>query len=1095
MMKLISGNRIKLESELIFMNKIGFFGKITKSFLKNKQLAILTIIAILFWGVLSFILMPKQYNPEITAPAFNIVTQFEGATSEEVHELVTRPMENKVKEVPTVDKVMSQSLDGGTSIVTVQFFIGENIEDAKISLMQKLASNMDFKPMGANDPFIKEINPEDVPIVVFALTSEYFNEDSLRKIAWDLGDEVKHIKGVSKIEVKGGKLKNIIIEIDQLKLTSFNISINEIINLVENNNTRKSIGSIEGEDLNFRVTVDGNIKSVEDAEKLVIKNIEGKKVYLSDVANIYYDHGKVENFVRFSDKEQSREAVYLAISKKEGSNATTVSKNILEELDRLQKNNSNFQYIDIETVRDDGRIAGESVFKLTTNLFVAIAIVSFILFLFLGWRSALVVSLSIPLTLAAVFGMGNLFGQSVNRITLFALILSLGLLVDNATVIVENIYRLLRKKKDENKEKVIVEAVDEVGSGLAMSTLTTILAFIPMAFVTGMMGPYMGPIPFFVPVALLASLLIAITINPFLVNIFIKTKENQNNTEEKKKQNLFIVGMEKLKNKYGIILKSLIHNKRKRKFFIAIIISAFLLSMTMPLFGLVKFRMLPKDDKEQFYIYVDLPNDFSIEKTNDISRKIEELALEQEEVKSVQSFVGESQIIDFNGLFKGSSGRNNENQATFKINLTHPKERRASSEDVVLTLRSALDDFIFGNPDVVVKFIEDPPGPPVLSTFLIKVQGEDEMELQKIVRDIEDKLYPIKGVVDIDDTISERSVEYVFEVNKEKASDANINSMQIVSALDVIFGEKKVGLFHQKESDASRKPEQEFIIVNFQKDNKNEEIDINKIFISNNQGEKIPVSELITKKESGILPIIYSDEFKRTHYISAEMENRGVVYAVIDAFRKIVDYKLPSGKGEISSISLLGLTYKDMETGKSYDVLFDGEWKLTLEVFRDLGLAMAIAIFMIYFVLVFQFKSLKIPLLVMGTIPLAMIGVMPGFAFLGLTSGMFFNATSMIGVIALAGIVVNNAIILLEYIKEMNEYGLEIEEALLEAGKTRFLPIVLTSMTTILGSLTIISDPVWSGLAWAIIWGLSMSAFLTLIVFPIFYYISERKNW
>jgi multidrug efflux pump subunit AcrB len=1073
------------------MNKDNiFFGKITEVFIKNKQLAVLTVIAILFWGSLSFLVMPKQYNPKITAPAFIVTTQFEGASSEEVYELVTRPMENKIREIPEVDKVMSRSIDGGKSIVTVQFFIGEDVESAKISLIQKLESNMEFKPLQASSPNIKEINPEDVPVVVLALTSDSFSDYSLRKIAWDIGDKIKTVGDISKIEVSGGRKMNLIVDLDESKLRATDISIDQVLSVIQENNIRKKVGHIDSSEFNLNVVIDGNIKDIDDLNRLVIRSNEGKEVYLSDIGSVYYGEGKTDNSVGFVNKNIDRAAVFLAFSKKEGSNATTVSKEVLEKVKEI-KNSSNFAEVDIETVRNNGRVAAESVFGLTLNLLMAIMIVSLVLLFFLGWSSALVVSLSIPLSLALVFGVGNIFGQTINRITLFALILSLGLLVDNATVIVENIYRFLEKNKKKNKKSLIVKAVDEVAPGLAMSTLTTIFAFVPMAFVTGMMGPYMGPIPFFVPAALIASFLVSMTINPFMVDLFTKIKK----TNSRNSKNYFMKVMQKIRNIYTDALKKIIESARLRKNILISVSVLFVLAMALPAFGVVKFRMLPKDDKEQFYIYVDLPSTFTFEKTHSATKDLEGLIIKNNEVRSIQSFVGEPAVVDFNGLFKASSNRINENQATLRINLTHPKERKDTSEDIVLELRYSLKEFISKNPSMKIKFIEDPPGPPVLSTFLVKVQGENKEVLKKIIRDIENISSQTKGVVDIDDNIEERGIEYVFEVNKEKASQVSISTEDIISSVSAVFGEKKVGLYHQNEDDQLRKPEQEFIVVSFVKENNDQPADINNIFISNNLGEKIPLSELIYRKKSDILPMIYSDNFEKTYYVSAEMKERSVVYAVLDLFGPLLEYRLPEGNGVLESWSLFGITYRDKDTGEKYRILFDGEWKLTLEVFRDLGIAMAVAIFIIYFLLVFQFKSLKAPLLIMATIPLAMIGVMPGFAILGASKGIFFNATSMIGVIALSGIVVNNAIIFLEYIKKMKIDNFSIKEALLKAGETRFLPIILTSVTTILGSLTIVSDPVWAGLAWAIIWGLSTSTFLTLIVFPIFYYMAEEKNW
>ncbi len=1060
--------------------KLGFAGKLASLFLKNKQLGFLSIVVLLFWGILSFVLMPKQYNPEIVAPAFNVVTDFPGANSNEVYQLITRPMENKLKELSKVDKIMSQSFDGGKSVVMVQFLIGENLEDAKISLMQKLESNMEFKPFGANDPQIKEINPDDIPILTLAFSSKQYSPESLRKVALDVGDKIKHVEGVSKLDVRGGATKQLSVVLDEDKLILLGVSVNQVFDSIKNNNIRVFAGNIEGESNNNKIVVVGTIQNEKELGKIVVTETKEGAVLVSDVANVSYDIGKVESFANFSTKEHSEQAVFLGIAKLKGSNATTVSKNVINEMDSIKKQFLP-EEVNFEIVRDDGEVAKESIGGLTNSLLLAVGVVSFVLFLFLGWRNAVVVAITIPLTLAAVFGLGNLFGQTVNRITLFALILSLGLLVDSATVVVENIYRFHKKKKtiSNDNEDLIIAAVDEVGVGLTMSTITTILAFIPMAFISGMMGPYMGPIPFFVPAALVISLIIAFTVNPFLMNFFLK------GSDDVVKRNVFLEIIEKIKNLYIKTLTKLLNFKKLRRKVLVLVFVLLVISLSLPVFKVVKFRMLPKADREQFFIYLDLPAFANIGVTRNLVSDVEKLLISVDNIESVQSYVGQSQIVDFNGLFKGSDGRVGENQATLKVNLTHPDKRKPSSSQIVLGLRDSLLQKMENFPDAKLKIIEDPPGPPVLSTFLIKIQGENSESLAKIAQDIENAASNIEEVVDIDTTVQERNLEYALRLNLEEVGKVGLSVTQIASTLSAILGDTKIGLFHETEKQEFAKKEQEFITVSFEQSDFDQKLDLEKISILNGQGEKVALSKLMSWEKVEESPIIFSDDRKKTAYVSAEMGDRSVTYGMIDMFKFLLDYRLPSGSGKIENISLWGFDFKDMETNETFNIVLDGEWKLTLEVFCDLGIAMAIAIFLIYFVLVAQFASLKVPVLVMGTIPLALIGVMPGFALLGFTKGIYFNSTSMIGVIALFGIVVNNAIIFLEYLEGLRKEGIEYKIAILRAGKTRLLPILLTSMTTVLGSLTIINDPVWAGLSWAIIWGLSLSAFLTLIIFPI----------
>ncbi|MFC1644430.1 efflux RND transporter permease subunit [Patescibacteria group bacterium] len=1071
-------------------DKLGIAGKLAKIFITNKELSVITIIALFAWGIFSFAIMPKQYNPEIVAPAFNIVTEFPGASSSEVYELITRPMEDKVRELPRVDKIMSQSKSGGVSVVTVQYYIGENLENAKTEISRKIDGNIDLKPLGANDPIIKSIDPNDVPIVTLGITSKNLSKESLRALAMDVKDELKLIDGVSRVDVKGGSKKELRVSLDEERMSFYGIAVNDVIENIGANNVSFKSGTIDGNELNSEISVDGGIVGEKDLGKIVVGNANGVVVYLEDVSIIGYVSEDLDRIVRFSDREDSSDAVYVAISKIKGTNATKVSNSIELKTEELRDSGVIPGDVVVLALRNDGKVAGEEVKKLTINLFVSVAIVSLVLFLFLGWRSALVVAIAIPLTLAAVFGIGSLAGQTVNRITLFALILSLGLLVDSATVVVENIFRMIDKDNEGDKDTIAVRAVDEVGNGLIMSTLTTVLAFYPMAFVTGMMGPYMGPIPFFVPAALIASTVIAFTINPFLASFLAKRK-----SAESGKKNLFIKTSDKLRNLYGRALKKILGSEKLRRKILVVTLVLFAVSIILPAVGIVKFRMLPKADKEQFYVYLDLPEYTSVEETNRIVSDVEGMIFEEEEVVSIQSFIGESQVIDFNGLFKGSDSRTGENQATLRVNITHPDEREIKSERLVIELRKKLVRDIEKYPNLRIKLIEDPPGPPVLSTFLIKVQGNNDEKVKDIALDIENMALSIDEVVDVDNSLNEKGLNYSYEINKEKANLSGISSYEIIQTLQVVFDEVPVGLYHENENDEVRKSEREFIVVKFEDEDRNEKSDFDKIFVTNRGGEKIPLSELLVKKDFQDSFSIYSNQRRKTVYVSAEMGDRSVTYGAIDGLKELVRYRLPDGKGELVSWSLFGVAYRDVETGEVFEISIDGEWKLTLEVFRDLGTAMAVAIFLIYFVLVAQFKSATVPLLVMGTIPLAMIGVLPGFAILGFVKGIYFNATSMIGVIALSGIVVNNAIILLEYLGDLRKEGMDIKSALLEAGETRFMPILLTSATTILGSLTIISDPVWAGLAWAIALGLSLSSFLTLIIFPILYFIFEEKKW
>ncbi len=1080
--------------------KFGFFGKVATFFIQHKELGVLTFIGIFFWGGLSFVMMPKQYNPEITAPAFQIVTEFPGATSEEVYQLVTRKMEDRVKEIATVDKVMSQSFDGGASVVIVQFYIGENVEDAKVTLMQKLQSNMDDKPLGVNNPKIIAIDPDDVPIMSLAFTSDTLSNASVRALVYDVADKLKLIKGTSVVFVTGGAQKELRVDIDPIRLAQNNLTISRVIDTIKGNNMYVLAGDIEAKNNNYHVTVDGMIRGVEDLKNIVINQEGDSVVYLSDIADISYVDADTKSHSRFWVRDnKDKNVTYIAISKLKGTNATNITDAVKQKIQELKQKNIIPKDVSVKIVRNEGQVAREATMTLTTNLVAAIIIVAIILLLFLGWRSALIVLISIPLTLAAVFGVGNLAGQTINRITLFALILSLGILVDAAIVVVENIFRLFKENPLEKRIPLVARAVDEVGAGLVLSTTTVTLAFIPMAFVTGMMGPYMGPIPFFVPITLISSLVIALSIIPFLLNVIVskskKIPENQNKNNTSK-SNIFLRFITKLQNIYAKSLIHLLNSKARRRTLMGIVVGLLIISMALPMLTIVKFRMLPKADKEQFYVYIDLPQYASLEKTNEVVHVVEQFIMKNPEVVSMQSYIGTPQIVDFNGLFKGSDGRRNENQATLKVNLTHHKHRNITSEQIVLALREPLAQELKQYPDVKTKLIEDPPGPPVLSTYLIKIHGTSDQNTDQITRKLEKYITSINEVVDVDTTLNEITANYLLRIKKEEASRAGISVYNIAMTLRTLMSGEKIAMYHETENSNIRKAQQEYIMVHTSADNHDSKEDLDNIYVTNAFGQNIPLSSVVEYVQTNSLPVIYSDERQKTQYVYAEMGDRSVIYAMIDTLKYLVKEYKPFGENtSIVHWNLFGITYENTQTHKQAEVLLDGEWKLTLEVFRDLGIAMAVAMVMIYFVLVARFRSLLIPLLMMGTIPFSFIGVLPGFAILGWTNNVYFNATSMIGTIALSGIVVNNAIMLLEYLNRLRDRGYKIEMAIVKAGKTRLLPIMLTSMTTIFGSLTIISDPVWEGLAWAIVFGLSLSAFLTLIIFPIMYYATQKQIW
>jgi len=1074
--------------------KLGLAGKIVRVFLKNRELSILSIVILALWGGLSFFLMPKQYNPEIVAPAFSITVDFPGASANETYELITRPLEDKMFELSSIDEVSSQSLPGGKSIVIVKFLVGSNRENAKVTLNQKLRDNIYLKPENASDPIVQSIDPDDIPILDIGLSSETLSQSSLRKLAFDITDKIKLADGVSKIEIKGGYTNHLEVALDGKKLSAYNLTTTDIVRSLTSANDIYTLDTLKTNTYDPIVNIVGNIENKDALAHIIVRKNGDALVRLSDVGEVSYGPGEITDYVRRTEKNSSSPTVHIALSKLKGTNSTAVASAVLGKLEGL-KGQLIPSDVQVDVLNNEGKTASDEISKLTFDLIKSIVIVGILLFIFLGTKNSLIATISIPLVLLAVFGVGLLAGQTVNRITLFALILSLGLLVDDAIVVVENIARYFRLYPEENKLTLIIRAVDEVGSALALSTFTMALAFIPMAFVTGMMGPYMSPIPFFVPAALFASLLFSVTINPFLALLFVSKKKNNAKIGHSYESGVFFRAVKWIEIHYATFLSFLLTKRKPRNFFLGGVLIALLFSLVLPLTPLVPFRMLPKADKDQFYVYLDLPNGTDVEKTNTLTKEVENIAFNDAEIKSVESFVGQSQVIDFNGLFKGSSSRIGSNQATLKIHLTSNEERSVTSEEIASRLREHFISFMNENPDTVLLLVEDPPGPPVLSTFLLKIKGGTSETREQITNDLKKEAQNIHGIVDIDTSIPQRGANISYQINREKATLLGITPRDISNTIHTALSGSSIGLYHTTTRTDERKPEQEYIIVRFSEESRKSENDLSSIRLTTNTGISIPITEIIEKNDATVDTAISSDNREQTTYLSGEMEGRSIIYAIIDLFPKLINYELPNGSGKLVSWSLSGAEYENTLTHEHYTIEIGGEWKLTLEVFRDLGMAMGLAMFLIYFVLAAKTESLFVPLLIMVSIPLALIGVLPGFAILQAIKGTYFNATSMIGVIALAGLAVKNAVIYLEYLEPLKKSGKTIEEALVETGRIRLLPIALTSLAAILGSLTIVSDPVWEGLGWAIIFGLTASTFLTLLVFPLVYYVFERKTW
>ncbi len=1047
--------------------KLNISGKITEYFI-NSQLTVLLMAATAIIGLFALWFTPREENPQITVPAANVMVQLPGASAKEVEELVSKRLEAKLWEIPGVEDVYSVSMNS-LSIVTVKFLVGQDKERSFVKLYDKLMSNMDFAPPGASQPLVKPIDVDDVPIVAVTLSGApgtNYDDAQLRLVADHVLDELRKVPGVGNSLVIGGRSRQVRVTLDPQRIAGYGLSPLQISQSISMSNANLLSGDLEQGSKKLALETGGFFQSANDVKNAVVGIANGKPVYLGDVAEVTDGFEESVRLTRIAFNEQHEKgavtnkaggaeqpAVTVALAKRQKLNAVKIADQILAKVEELKKTQIP-SGITVTVTRNDGKTANDAVNELVFHLVVSIAVVILLLFVTLGWREAAIVALAIPLTLFITLGIGMVAGQTINRITLFALILSLGLLVDDAIVVVENIHRHYKLQQHSRLQGAIL-AVNEIGMPTILATLTVVLAFIPMAFVTGMMGPYMMPIPFNVPVAMVTSLFVAFIVTPWASYRLMKAEQHDGNPPSLEETPIYRI--------YKKVLGPLLANAGKRRLFLAAIAVVFLVTMSFPLLQWVKFRMLPKANKNTFLVSIDMPAGTVMETTDRVARAVGDRLLRIPEVKDYETFVGTGSVMDFNGLLRGGSFREASHFADLRVNLVDKEERKTASEKLVLKIRPDIDRLAkeYG---ANIKLVEDPPGPPVRATVVAEIYGPDVAKQREIAREIRALFAKTDQVVDIDDSVKEKQDKYQLIVDKEKAALAGVSTEQIVHTLRLSVAGMAVSTLHRPDD---KNPVS--IMLRLPKGQRTGIADMDRIYLMSQQGSQVPLSSLIRIVPSEMDKAIYHKNLEPVTYVYGEMGARSQVYAVIDMMKHLRKHPLPEG----------------------YRVKWDGEMKLTLDVFRDLGAAMGVALIAIYLLLVGRFRSFTIPLIIMASIPLSMIGIMPGFAM----TGVYFSATSMIGVIALAGIVVRNSIVLLEFILDKKHEGMPLEQALIEAGAIRTRPIVLTAAAAILGSAVIVNDPVWSGLALALIFGMLASTVLTLIVIPVFYYMIEKRHW
>ena len=1077
----------KIEEEL----KLNIAGRLARDFLKNPLTPVIAFVLFLF-GAIALMMTPREENPQIDVPSANVIVVYPGASAKEVQNVVVEPLSRKLNEMTKVDHIYGMAMNS-VGVVTVAFKIGENKEKSINKLYDRVMQNMDLLPKGVWQPMVKPIDIDEVPILTFALASKKYNDAQLYRMAQRLLTPLAEVDNVSVVGIKGGHKRQFNVVIKAEKLSAYHLSLGQVADALQKGNVDYPLGNFNNGQFSIPVEYNGFIRTLDDVRNLLVANYHNRPIYLKDIAIItdtanyqdkhftYFIAGQAFENKKLSGEKLNQVTVYVA--KKRGTNAVFVARDAIKKMEELKKQLPSD--VDVVITRNDGHKANEAVNELVFHLVISVGIIVILLIVMLGFRESLIVSFTVPLILASTLFVGMLAGQTINRITLFALILSLGLLVDSAIVVIENIHRHF-SMGDKSKEHAAIYATNEIGNPTNIATLAIILAFIPMFFVGGMMGPYMAPIPFNVPVAMIASLVVAYIFTPWAAVKFLPDHSEHEPFDIKKTKTYKV---------FNSLLRPMIERRAKRgAFILSLVVLTGLAIMTLPS-KLVLFKMLPGANKNTFNITIDLPTGTSIQTTKEVVAKLEDRLKQEKNIKDFESFIGMGGVIDFNGLLRGSSLKKGENLAEIRVNLVDLHERKESSIDLVSKLRPILQE-IAKPYNANVKLVEDPPGPPVIATLLMEVSGGSDEGRMILAKKIEDLYKKTEGVVDIDVMADDNIVKYEIIPDKIKAGLLGITTKQIADILGMGIKGAVIGVTH-----IPSEKEQVGIFVRFDKNSRNSIKDLEKIKImSMTTHRMVPLTEVIKIKPVPFGGMITSKDLRKIVMVTAEMDKRGSIYALLELFSKLKDKGLEGYTITYDGNPRLNLKAVNNKTGESFDLVWDGEWKITVDTFRDLGGAFIGAVIMIFLLMVAYYKNFRIPRIVLAAVPLTFIGVLPGHWIMSLFTEplmgtpTYFTSTSMIGFIALAGIVVRNSLLLIDFTNDLLRHGKSLNDAVVEAAATRFRPIVLTALAIILASSVIVLDPVWQGLAVSLIFGVMVSTVLSLFVIPVLYWRYLRDN-
>jgi multidrug efflux pump subunit AcrB len=1049
--------------------KLGPAGKLARGWIGSK-LTPLIIVGSMLLGVFAVWKLPREEEPQIIVPMVDVSVQMPGASAREVEERVTKPMEKLLWEIPGVEYIYSTS-SPGSSMAIVRFLVGQDEEKSIVRLNQKLSANMDLIPPGASPPMVKPRSIDDVPILALTLWSKRYGDFELRRIAAQVDDTIKQTPDVSAVALIGGERREVRITLNQARLAAYHLSPLQIMSALGAPNRRLSTGEFASGNQEYLLETGQFLTCANDVRNVVAGVANGQPIFVRDVAEVTDGGEEPSQYVRFSDGNGFYPAVTIAISKRKGTNAVTVSEDVLHRLEPLRGGVIPSD-VQMTVTRDYGETAKEKSNELLWHMLIAVVSVSLLVAITLGLRESLIVFIAIPVTLALTLTVFYLYGYTLNRITLFALIFSIGILVDDAIVVVENIVRHWRMPSNQDRApfEVAIEAVDEVGNPTILATLTVVAAILPMAFVGGLMGPYMRPIPIGASAAMLFSLLVAFIVTPWAAVRILKSSGAHHAGERE----AFVTRL------YRRVMGGLLHRPLIRWSFLGGVVILLLASLSLFYIGFVKVKMLPFDNKSEFQVIVDMPNGTTLEQTARVTQLLAEETQKQYEVVNVETYAGTASPYNFNGLVRHYYLRRGPNIADIQVNLLSKSKRDLQSHEIAKQVRTRLDP-IAERYGARIKVAEVPPGPPVLETLVAEVYGPNLDGRIALAGQMRDLFKRTGGVVDVDWYVEDDQTKYRLIVDREKAALNGISEDDVARSMQIAAAGYGAGLLHQ----ASEK-EDIPLMVRLDRPTRSNLERMQSLKIAGRDGRLVSLGELVHVEKVVEDKSIYHKNLMPVTYVTADIAGamESPVYAILKLGPEIDKFKIPEGYRIEQHMAAL-----PTDPGR-YSMKWDGEWQITYEVFRDLGIAFAAVLILIYGLIVGWFQSFLTPLIIMAAIPFSLVGILPAHGLLH----AFFTATSMIGFIAGAGIVVRNSIILVDFIELRLREGMPLDQAVIDAGAVRFRPMMLTAAAVVVGSSVILFDPIFQGLAIALMAGEVASLLLSRMTVPVLFYVFNKRR-